>query len=278
MKPTVLAAALALLLAAQAEAAERIVSVGAAATEILWRLGAQAAVVGVDTTSVEPAEALASRPNVGYFRQLSAEGLLSLGPDLVIAVGGAGPRETLEAVTRAGVRVETLPDDWSEAGVVARIERIGAAIGRPERAAAEAAAVRADFARLDGRRREICGGPRAMFVLTFQNGRPLVAGRGTAADAMLRLAGATNVADGFDGYKPMTDEAVIEAAPEVVVTTLEGPGGVSAERLFSAPAFAGTPAAKAKRFVALDARAALAFGPRTPAIAEGLLEKLWARK
>lgn len=274
MKPFVFAAALVLLVAVPADGAERIVSVGAAATEILWRLGAADRVVGVDTTSVEPADALASRPNVGYFRQLSAEGLLSLGPDLVIAVGAAGPRESLEAIGRAGVRIETLPDDWSEAGVVARIERIGAAIGRPERAAEEAARVRAGFARLDERRREICGGPRAMFVLTFQNGRPLVAGRGTAADALLRLAGAKNVADGFDGYKPMTDEAVIAAAPEVVVTTPEGPGGVTAERLFGAPSFSGTPAAKAKRLVALDARAALAFGPRTPAIAEELLERM----
>lgn len=262
------------VLAMPAGAADRIVSVGAAATEILWSLGAAAEVVGVDTTSVAPPEALKSRPNVGYFRQLSAEGLLSLGPTLVVAVGGAGPRDALEAVSRAGVRVESLADETNEAGVVARIERLGALVGREREAAAMAAGVRAGFARLDERRREICGGPRAMFVLTFQNGRPLVAGRGTAADAMLRLAGATNVAAGFDGYKPMTDEAVIEAAPDVVVTTVDGPGGVARESLFAAPAFAGTPAAKERRLVTIETPAALAFGPRTPEIAEDLLNRL----
>lgn len=265
-----------LLLAALASAtpvaaAERIVSAGAAATEILWRLGAADEVVGVDTTSTHPAEALATRPNVGYFRKLSAEGLLSLKPTLILAVGGAGPREVLDVAAGAGVRVAALDETWTEAGVVERIERIGALVGRDAEAGRLAAAVRTDFAALAAERAAHPTRPRVLFVLALSGGRPLVGGRGTAADAMIALAGGLNVADAFEGYKPLTDEAIVDAAPDVVVTMANGPEPLAAERLFAMPAFAATPAARDRRLVTMDGGDLLAFGPRTPAIARRLM-------
>ena len=116
--------------------------------------------------------------------------------------------------------------------------------------------------------------PRVLFVLTLTNGRPLVAGHGTAADAMIGLAGGTNVATGFDGYKAMTDEAIVAAAPEVVVSMRDGPGNLTADDVFQSPAFSTTPAALRRRFVALDGAGLLAFGPRTPSIARELMERL----
>jgi ABC-type Fe3+-hydroxamate transport system substrate-binding protein len=60
--------------------ATRIVSVGGAVTEILYALGLEQRVIAVDTTSLYPPRALAEKPNVGYMRQLSPEGVLALGP------------------------------------------------------------------------------------------------------------------------------------------------------------------------------------------------------
>lgn len=259
------------LAATPAAAAERIVAAGAAATEILWALGAADEVVGVDTTSTHPAEALAGRPNVGYFRQLSAEGLLSLKPTLIVAVGGAGPRSTLEAVSGAGVRVAELDETWTAAGVAARIERIGALVHRDAEARRLAEKVRADFAALAAERDARARPARVLFVLSLSGGRPLVAGRATAADAMIGLAGGENVAGAFTGYKPLTDEAIVTAAPDVVVTMANGPEPLAADRVFALPAFAATPAARDRRLVAMDGGDLLAFGPRTPAIARRLM-------
>src|SRR5262245_31645671 len=70
--------------------ASRIVSVGGAVTEILYALGLEQRVIAVDTTSLYPPRALAQKPSVGYMRQLSAEGVLALGPSLVLAVRRLG--------------------------------------------------------------------------------------------------------------------------------------------------------------------------------------------
>lgn len=256
-----------------AQAAERIVSVGAAVTEILWDLGAAKEIVGVDTTSRHPAEALATLPDVGYFRRLSAEGLLSLTPTMIVAVAGSGPREVLDLVAGSGVRVVAIEEDWSLQGVTTKIDHIGALVGRPAEAAALAERVRRDVVALETARAARTTRPRVLFVLALTNGRPLVAGRATAADAMIDLAGGLNVACDFTGYKPLTDEAIIDAAPDVVVTMENGPESPTAEKIFALPAFALTPAARERRLIAVDGADLLAFGPRTPAIAAALMAR-----
>ncbi len=67
----------------------RIVSIGGAITEILYALGFEDRVAGVDATSLYPAAALRDKPNVGYMRQLSPEGVLGLNPSLVLAAQGS---------------------------------------------------------------------------------------------------------------------------------------------------------------------------------------------
>lgn len=78
----------------------RIISAGGAITEVLYALGREAEIVGVDSTSQHPAEALQTKANVGYLRALGAEGVLSLKPNLVIATDGAGPPDVLR-ISRA---------------------------------------------------------------------------------------------------------------------------------------------------------------------------------
>ena len=80
--------ALALPRVARSAPAGRIVSLGGAATEILYALGCGDRIVAVDVTSRYPA-ATREKPNVGYYRSLSAEGVLALNPDLIVATDGA---------------------------------------------------------------------------------------------------------------------------------------------------------------------------------------------
>ena len=105
--------------------------------------------------------------------------------------------------------------------------------------------------------------PRVVFLLSFVNGRAMVAGRGTAADGLIRLAGAANVFDSLDGYKPVTDEAIVAARPETVIVMdtggIAGPGGagmLTADQVFAHAGFAATPAAEHRAFRRIESAGA----------------------
>ncbi|MGP9822737.1 heme/hemin ABC transporter substrate-binding protein [Salinarimonas sp. NSM] len=258
-----------------AGAAERIVAAGGVVTEILYALGVEDRIVGVDTTSVHPPRALEDHPDVGYVRALSAEGVLSLAPDLVIAIDAAGPADALDLVRQAGVPIDVVGEEPTRAGVVGRIRAIGALVGAGARAEALAREVEAGFAALEEARARLAGAPvRVLFVLSLQNGRAMVGGAGTSADAIIALAGGVNAVPEVAGYKPVTDEAIIAAAPDVVLSIARGDHALDPHALFALPAFALTPAAAERRLVSMDGLALLGFGPRTPQAAAALMRAL----
>ena len=256
-------------------APSRIVALGGAVTEILYELGVAERIVGLDTTSVHPPDALTSKPNVGYLRQLSAEGILSLSPDLVLAVEGAGPPDVLKLVEGAGVPIAFVQDVPSPEGVRRKIETIATIVRKIPEGEALAARVASRFAALQEARKRLVAPVRVLFVLSYQNGRVMVGGRDTTAAGALDLAGATNVAASVQGYKPMSDEAIVASAPDVVVTISHGPGGPVSRDMLKTKAFAQTPAGKNDRLIVVDGPALLGFGPREADAARDLMARLY---
>lgn len=257
------------------ESVDRVVSIGGAVTEILYALGLEDRIVGVDTTSLYPAAALRDKPNVGYMRQLSAEGILGLRPSAILAVQGSGPKQVIETLSATGVPLAVIPDVYTEDGLIAKIRLVGQAMGASDRVDCLINAVTADFARLDELRGNVTKPVRVLFVMSFVNDHALAAGRNTAADAIIRLAGAVNAADGFDGYKALGDEAVIAAKPDVVLSIARGPDSLLADTVFANSGFALTPAAKRRAFIAMDGLYLLGFGPRTASAARDLATRLY---
>ena len=254
--------------------ASRIVSIGGAVTEILYALGLDDRIVAVDTTSLYPPRAAREKPSVGYMRQLSAEGVLGLNPTLVLASEAAGPQETMAVLKAAAVPLVLVPERHTGEGILDKVALIAQATGAEGACLIEA--IRHDLSALARIRRGVERPPRVLFVLSFMNGRPLAAGRDTAADGIIRLAGAANAVDQYEGYKPLADEAVIAAQPDVVLA-MERPGAtLDAETVFAQAAFALTPAARQKRFIAMDGLYLLGFGPRTARAARDLAVALHA--
>lgn len=254
----------------------RIVSVGGAVTEILYALGHDKDIVGIDSTSLYPRSALKEKANVGYMRQLSAEGVLGLRPSLVLAIAGAGPKETMGVLEAAKVPLVIVPDAFSEAGIVDKINLIARVTGAGERARCLIGNVHTDLAALDKIRAGIKQPKRILFVLSFINGRAMASGRGTAADGIIKLAGGVNVIGDYEGYKPLNDEAVIAARPDVILSIdRDSPGALSADAVFAHPAFAATPAAAQRSFVAMEGLYLLGFGPRTARAARDLAVTLY---
>ena len=266
------AMAVSAVLPAHADAPGRVAIAGGTATEIAWRLGAADRIVAVDQTSSFPAEA-AAKPQLGYFRRLSAEGIIAVAPDLLLASAHAGPPAVLDQVRAAGIEVAVMPELTRLADIPGAARFVGDALGLPGPGAALADDLEAEIEAL-GETPAGPDAPRLLFVLTLSNGAPLVAGQGTAPDEVIRTAGAQNVAT-FDGFKPMSREAVIAAAPDLILLTaehVETLGG--AEALLTRPDFAETPAGRAGRSLALPALAVLGLGPRTPAAIRTLRDAL----
>lgn len=259
-----------------ASAESRVVSAGGALTEIVYALGAERDLVGVDTTSNWP-KATESIPKVGYFRKLSAEGLLSLRPTLVLTAEDAGPPEVLEQLRGAGVRIATFRNEYSAAGVVAKIKGIAHELERAAEGEELAANVNAEIETATRKIATLPGRPKVLFLLGVGSGAPVAAGRDTAAAAMIQLAGGENAFYQFDGYKPVSAEALVAAAPEVVLTT-EPPGEVATfeSKLLSVPGISDTPAGQQRRLVLMDGLRLLGFGPRLGPTMLELAERLRA--
>ena len=160
----------------------RIVSIGGAITEILYALGFEDRLAGVDSTSLYPAAALRDKPNVGYMRQLSAEGVLGLNPSLVLAAQGAGPKETMDVLEAAKVPLVLVPETFSEAGLIEKIGLVGHAMGADNRAECLTAAVSEDLTQLRELRARVTKPVRVMFVMSLVTGRAMAAVKNTAAN------------------------------------------------------------------------------------------------
>lgn len=273
MKAHILFAALSLA-ATLGHAAERVVALGGPVTETVYALGAGDLLVGADSSSVYPAAAT-KLPQVGYQRTVAAEGVLALRPTLVLATDEAGPPAAIEQIRGAGVKVVLAPSEHSVAGAQAKVRAIAAALGKTpegERVAAEIGRQAAEAQAIVAKR---AGQPGVLFLYARGGGVMNVAGAATAADAMITLAGGRNAVSGYENYHPLTAEAAVTAAPEVILTLDRGLASVGGiDKLLEQPGLSLTPAGKARRVLAFDDLYLLGFGPRTGAALADLARAL----
>jgi iron complex transport system substrate-binding protein len=168
-----------------------------------------------------------------------------------------------------------VPETFSEQGLLDKIALVGRAMDATSRAACLSSAVAGDLAQMRELRSKVTKPVRVMFVMSLLNGRAMAAGKITAANEIIQLAGAVNAIDGYEGYKPINDEAIIAAKPDVVLSIARSKDSVEAEAVFAHPAFALTPAAGNKAFISMEGLYLLGFGPRTAAAARDLAVKLY---
>ena len=243
---------------------ERIVSLDGITTEILFALGVGEKVVGRDDSSYDPPEAQ-RLPSVGYQFRLSAEGILSLKPTLVIGREDVRPKEVVEQLERAGVAVVLVPTEPSVEGAKAKIRTVAQAVGRVEQGEALVRALERDLLLLRAFQAQHAakGKLRALFLYLRGPGTTFVCGEGSTPVGVMELAGLENAAKGIRECQPMTAESVVAARPEVIVVFkkgLESVGGL--EGLLKLPGVAQTPAGQKRKVVAMDDLYLGSFGPR----------------
>lgn len=242
----------------------RIVAASPGVAEIIASLGLAEQVVGVGAGTTEPA-AYRALPNVGYERALSLEGLLSLSPSLVLTTDEAGPPEALAGLERFGVPVATVPSARTVEGLRQRVTETARRLGCVDKGANLLDTLERDLTAAEAEAKASEHRPSVLFVYARGGGTLLVSGEHTGASEMIRLSGARNAMSGFEGYRPLTAEALVTAAPDCVLLTnsgIESLGGESG--LWALPGLAQTPAGRARRSFAMDDALLLGFGPRLP--------------
>ena len=268
--------------AAAADLPQRWVSAGGALSEWVSALGGEAKLVGVDTTSQHP-ESLKSLPSIGYQRSLSAEGILSLRPDILIGTEEMGPPPVLSQVKEAKVQVVLFSAQPDLPTLEKNVTHLGQLLGAEPKAAQllqtyqqQLDAQKARVVQVQSKQKA----PGVLLLLGHAGGKPLIAGKDTAADWLLQQAGGRNLAT-HTGYKPFSVESLASLDPEVLVFADRALTGEAAKAaLFKEnPILDSSRAAKAGRVLELDPTLLVGgLGPRLPAALKSLTDGFYPAK
>ncbi|PWN07673.1 heme/hemin ABC transporter substrate-binding protein [Rhodohalobacter mucosus] len=252
----------------------RIVSIGSAVTETIFALGAEDYLIAVDESSTYPtgAERL---PKVSFTRNLSAEGVLSFAPSLILASGAAGPPTAIQQIRSTGTPMLLLNADESVDGALERIRELGDILNRENEALKVMSALQADLDRAERLRNSLSSRPKVLFIYARGPNNLTVAGNRTSAKAMIDLAGGVNAFNSFDGYKPLTAEAVVQANPDVILMMNSGVESVGGEQgVLRAPGISLTSAGENRRIYSMEGTYLLGFGPRLGQAVLDLMSKI----
>lgn len=254
----------ALSLSAPAHSQDRVASLGGDLTEIVYAIGEGDRIVATDSTSVFPPPALLT-PKVGYVRQLSAEGVLSVEPDMILISGAAGPETALDQIRATGVSVEIMETDYTVDAIITKTRRVSDVLDVAEKGEALVDQIEADWAAAQTEIARLGFEPSILFFSNTAEGTPTAAGKQTAAQGVIDMLGGTNVFGERIGYKPISLEAAVAADPDIILVmnfVAARIGGM--DEVTRHPAISLTSAARNDRIFIVDAVTVMQFSPRTP--------------
>lgn len=251
----------------------RVVSVSKQINEFLYAIGAEEVIVGRDLTSVYP-PAIRNKTSVGYHRALSAEGITSLRPTMLLTDGNVGPDVVLQRVQDVGIPVLVLRPGAGVDSAQMLMARLGREFNHEHEADSVIAVWRAGMAQVevDSARWANEPHPRVLMMHFGQIVNDYLAIRsGGTADRILRWAGGVNAVDSLGGMMRLNPEAIARLAPDIIIATDVGFDRLgSVDRFAELPGVALTPAGRDHRIYRVDETEIMYFGPRTPAAVEHL--------
>ena len=250
---------------APVEDSSRITVAGGSITEILYSINADKKIVAVDITSYHPEEAT-SHPSIGYVRTLSAEGILSLDPTLILGEDDMGPPTVINQIKRTGIDVSIIPEEHSAEGIINKINCIGNIIGMKEESQkfikSKILPKIKELNRYSIKNTK--EKKKVIFILGLQSGSPIIGGLNTSADGFIKMIGGINSMNEFENWKPVSTESIISSEPDVILVTARGMNAFGdIEALKSHPSLSLTPAVKNNTIYSMDGMAMLGFSPRT---------------
>ena len=267
---TTLFSGLILLLLTSLSAQERIVSLNGNISEMLCALGLESQIVGVDITSTYPAS-LQTKPKLGHNRNISAEGVLSLQPTLVLGLSEQFNPSLTDQLKAVKVKTMIFKQELSVQGVRNLLDEVARVTGTT----GKATLLLHEFDRQMTALSVATSGKKVLFIYARGAGTLMVSGTGTSIDKMIQLAGGTNAVTDFTDFKPLAAESLVAANPDLILlfdSGLRSVGGI--DGLLKIPGIAQTNAGRDKKIIAMDGELLSGFGLRLPQAIRELQDKI----
>lgn len=245
-----------------AMAPKRIITLNGALTETVSALGYGTQIVAVDVTSTYPAY-INKLPKVSKDRAISAEGIISFSPDLVLAPEHMISKATEYQLKSAGIHVIIIKQEFTSKGAISFIRQTAAAIGVPQKGELLAKQTELSVAKALETVKKNNKSPKVLFLYARGTGVMMVAGKETSMDAIITMSGGKNAARGFSKFKPYTTEALVNANPDIILMFdfgYKSLGGINS--ILKMPGVSLTNAGKNKRIVEMDGELLVNFSVR----------------
>ncbi len=241
---------------------KRIITLNGALTETVDALGLGKSIVAVDVTSTYPAY-VNTLPKVSKNRSVSAEGLISFSPDVVLAPDGSISKEIESQINAAGIKLVRIKQVFTIDGTYQFIKDVAAAVNATAKGDVLIKQTKDKVTKALASVKQQPKNTKVLFIYARGPGVMMVAGKNTHIDAIISLAGGKNAVSSFNDFKPYTTEALVEANPDVILMFdfgFSSLGGM--ESILKIPGMAQTNAGKNKRIVQMDADLLINFSTR----------------
>lgn len=241
---------------------KRIVTLNGALTETVDALGLGKNIVAVDVTSTYPAY-VNTLPKVSKNRSVSAEGLISFNPDIVLAPDGSVSKEIESQITAAGIKLVRIKQVFTIGGTYQFIRDVASAVNATAKGDILIKQTKDKVAKALALVKQQPKNTKVLFIYARGPGVMMVAGKNTHIDAIINLAGGKNAVSAFNDFKPYTTEALVEANPDVILMFdfgFSSLGGM--DSILKIPGMAQTNAGKNKRIIQMDADLLINFSTR----------------
>jgi iron complex transport system substrate-binding protein len=244
------------------KAQKRIITLSGALTETVDALGYGIQIVAVDVTSTYPAY-INKVPKVSKDRAISAEGIISFAPDLVLAPENAISKSLEYQLKSAKIKVVIIKQEFSAKGAPIFIKQVASALGNPAKGEQLAKQTEISINKALADVKKNPKSPKVLFLYARGTGVMMVAGKDTSMDAIIKLAGGKNAAQGFSKFKPYTTEALVNANPDIILMFdfgYKSLGGINS--ILKMPGVMLTNAGKNKKIVEMNGELLINFSAR----------------
>tara|TARA_B100000700_G_scaffold278056_1_gene325901 strand:- start:2557 stop:3435 length:879 start_codon:yes stop_codon:yes gene_type:complete len=243
----------------------RIVSIGSSITEIIYFLNSQDQIIAIDITSNFPEDAK-KFPSVGYIRNLSAEGLLSTNPSIIISEDDIGPKNIIKQIQDTKTELRIIPEEQTLNGIIQKIQCVGNIIGQQKEAEEK---ISSEINPVINKIKEIkkekdLSNIKIMMILSTEGNSTVVAGSNTSGDSFIKMLGATNIFESINGWKAVTAETILLKNPDYIIIPEKDLHKQSNVNTISENVILKeTNAGKNNGYIIKDGMAILGYGPRT---------------
>ena len=252
----------------------RIVSLTEGLTETLFALGLGDRVVGRDISST--LSDAADLPIVTTDHEVNPEAVLAVRPTIVLADEDSGPQTALDQLQEIGIRIEIVPKAVTIEDIVVRFQNVARIFGVEDRAARVTERIESDLAGIEDLPDQDV---RVAFLyLRGPAGVYLIGGPGSGPDSIIDAAGGADAGTAIGltaAFTPLTPEAIVEAAPDIILVTTTGYDSVSGiDGVLGLAGVGQTPAGRNRRIITAEDGLLFSFGPRTPELVRNLHDEI----